>query len=79
MKKMTDYPVNKYDARHDVLHMFLDTPYNAFFDEEARGIYVNRDEESNEIVGFTVLDYSRKREIVKRKYPQFDFPSVSLR
>lgn len=78
MKRMNNYPVNKYDSRHDVLHMFLDSPYDAFFDEEAPGIYVNRNEDSNEIVGFTVLDYSKRREQVKKQYPQFEFPLVSL-
>lgn len=75
MEKITAHPVNKYDERHDVLHMFLGSSYNSFGDEELPGIYVNRDEDSNKIVGFTILDYSERRASAKKNYPQFDFPS----
>jgi len=54
---MGEKQVNKYDERHDVLHIFLGSQQNAFADEEAPGVYVNRDEDSDEIVGLTILDY----------------------
>ena len=66
---MGEKQVNKYDERHDVLHIFLGSQQNAFADEEAPGVYVNRDEDSDEIVGLTILDYSKKRAAVKEKYP----------
>ena len=31
-----------YDERHDILHVFLGSPINAFADEEFPGIYVSR-------------------------------------
>ena len=71
---MGEKQVNKYDERHDVLHIFLGSQQNAFADEEAPGVYVNRDEDSDEIVGLTILDYSKKRPAVKEKYPKVNFP-----
>ena len=69
------YPINKYDKRHDVLHVFLS--HHNFGDssseEEANDIYVTRNDDTNEIVGFTILDYKRNADIVKKMYPQYDF------
>jgi len=47
--------------------------YNAFADEEQKDIYVFRDDDSDEIVGFTVMDYSKNADRLKTLYPQFDF------
>ena len=73
---MATQQINKYDERHDVLHVFMGDQHNAFADEEVPGIYVNRDEDSNEIVGFTILDYSKKRATAKEKFPNIDFPML---
>ena len=67
------YPINKYDDEHDVLHVFLKSQRNAFADEEQKDIYVFRNDESNEIVGFIVMDYSKNADRVKTLYPQYDF------
>ena len=67
------YPINKYDDEHDVLHVFLKSRRNAFADEEQKDIYVFRNDESDEIVGFTVMDYSKNADRVKTLYPQYDF------
>ena len=71
-----DYPINKYDKRHDVLHVFLGhhTFGDSSSEEEADDIYVTRNDDTDEIVGFTILDYKKKNaEIVKKMYPQYNF------
>ena len=68
--------VNKYDADHDVLHVFLnnDEWWQTPADEEAKNIYVRRNEDTDEIAGFIILDYkSKNAEIVKKMYPQYNF------
>ena len=67
--------VNKYDADHDVLHVFLSDNYwkNSSSDEEADDIYVTRDDDTNELLGFVILDYQKNVEIVKKMYPQYNF------
>lgn len=67
------YPINKYDDAHDVLHVYLKSQRDAFADEEQKDIYVFRNDESDEIVGFTIIDYSKNAARVKALYPQFDF------
>ena len=65
--------VNKYDADHDVLHVFLGNQYNASAEEEFPGVYVSRDDDTEEIVGFTVIDYRKNRHLLHEHYPQYDF------
>ena len=67
--------VNKYDADHDVLHVFLSDHYwkNSSSDEEAKNIYVTRDDDTDELLGFVILDYKENAEIVKQMYPQYNF------
>lgn len=67
------YPMSKYDARHDVLHVFLASQRNAYADEEYPGIYVNRNDDTNQIVGFTILDFKENELMAKKLYPQFEF------
>ena len=69
------YPINKYDNRHDVLHVFLSNHNfgDSSSEEEADNIYVTRNDDTDEIVGFTILDYKKNAEIVKKMYPQYDF------
>lgn len=68
-----EYPINKYDDEHDVLHVYLKSQRDAFADEEQKDIYVFRNDESDEIVGFTVMDYSKNADRLKSLYPQFNF------
>lgn len=63
----------KYDHRHDVLHVFLGNQANASADEEHPGIYVNRDESTEQIVGFTILDFSKQKESLRQFYPEYKF------
>lgn len=55
------YDKIKYDERHDILHVFLGSPINAFADEEFPGIYVSRNDDTNDIVGLTIIDYTKKK------------------
>ena len=70
------FPVKKYDARHDVLHVYLSPRCNDFHaSAEARvhNIYVIYDDDTDEIVGFKILDYRRNVEKAREMYPQYDF------
>ena len=64
---------NNYDERHDVLHVFLGSQHNSSSDEEEKGIYVTRNDDTDEIVGFTILNFSKNRDKVQRLYPQYNF------
>lgn len=67
----------KYDKQHDVLHIFLGSPINAFADEEFPGIYVSRDEDTNDIVELTVMDFKKKKKLLTKYFPQFLFDYCS--
>ena len=58
-----------YDERHDILHVFLGSPINAFADEEFPGIYVSRNDDTNDIVGLTIIDYTKKKQLLKNYFP----------
>ena len=53
------YESTKYDRRHDVLHVFLDSIVDSCADEEYPNILVYRDEDTNEITGFVVMNYKK--------------------
>lgn len=60
----------KYDKRHDVMHVFItDGPY--IFEEEHPGIYVARNDDTNSIEKFTVMDYQENKETFKKYYPEY--------
>ena len=63
------YDKIKYDERHDILHVFLGSPINAFADEEFPGIYVSRNDDTNDIVGLTIIDYTKKKQLLKNYFP----------
>ena len=63
------YDKIKYDKRHDILHVFLGSPINAFADEEFPGIYVSRNDDTNDIVGLTIIDYTKKKQLLKDYFP----------
>ena len=63
------YAKIKYDERHDILHVFLGSPINAFADEEFPGIYVSRNDDTNDIVGLTIIDYTKKKQLLKNYFP----------
>ena len=63
------YDKIKYDKRHDILHVLLGSPINAFADEEFPGIYVSRNDDTNDIVGLTIIDYTKKKQLLKNYFP----------
>ena len=70
------FPVIKYDSDHDVLHVYLNERcnyYDASAEEPVKDIYVIYDDETDEVVGFKILDYKRNVEIARKMYPQYDF------
>ncbi len=70
------YPVKKYDARHDVLHVYLSSRCNEFHasaEAPVHNIFVIYDDDTDEIVGFKILNYKRNAEIARQMYPQYDF------
>lgn len=75
--KVKKYPVNKYDERHDVLHVYLNNRCDyryASADEEYPDVYVMKDDDTDEIVGFKILDFVKKNSNkVKKLYPQYNF------
>ena len=76
MGKESIYPANRYDARHDVLHVYLSSRCNDFqasAEQPVHDIYVIYDDDTDEIVGFKILDYKRNVEKARQMFPQYDF------
>ena len=76
MGREYSYPISKYDARHDVLHVYLSWRCNEFHassEEPVHDIYVIYDDDTDEIVGFKILNYKRNVEKAREMYPQYDF------
>lgn len=70
------FPINKYDRRHDVLHVYLSDKcnwYDASSEEDVRDIYVIKTDDTDEIVGFKILDYHKNVAKARELYPQYDF------
>lgn len=75
-EERTVYPINKYDSRHDILHIYLSNKcneYNASADEEYPNVYVLKDDDTDEIVGFKILDFTKNVGKVEKIYPQYKF------
>jgi hypothetical protein len=52
----------KYDARGDVLYVSFGEPRKAIGEEISDGLVVRRDLETDEVVGFTVVDFAKRFE-----------------
>ena len=73
---MIQFPVNKYDADHDVLHVYLSERCNfhdSSAEEPVKDIYVLYDDDTDEITGFKILDFKQNAEKVRQMYPQYNF------
>ena len=71
---MSISPTNsKYDERHDVLHVFLGSRANAFTEEDFPGVYIDRNDDTDEIVGLTLMDYKKRRRDITKWLPQYEF------
>lgn len=67
----------KYDQGADVLYAFIGKQVPALCEELPEGILLRRDIKSNEIVGFTIVNYLRKKKRGELKSIPF-FPSIKL-
>lgn len=69
------FPVKKYDTDHDVLHIYLSERCNweeASAEEPVRDIYVIYDDDTDEIVGFKILDFKQNGAKAQQMFPQYD-------
>ena len=68
------YQENKYDADHDVMHIYLGSLRDSSAEEVRKNIFVIRNDYTEAIVGFTILNFKEKnQQLVQLLYPQFDF------
>ena len=51
----------RYDARSDVLYCSINSPRPAVSEEIEPGLLVRLDPDTNQIVGFTVIDVTKRR------------------
>ena len=49
-----------YDSEHDILDIFVGEPVAASSDETAPGILLRHTFDSDELVGVTIMEYSKK-------------------
>jgi hypothetical protein len=66
-------PEVKYDKDHDIMHIFLGSPINSFAEEESSGIYMHRNEDTNLLTEFTIMEYSKNRVKFICKYPEYEY------
>lgn len=64
---------SRYDARHDVLHVFFGNLANSSADEDYPGVYVGRDDDTNEVVKLTIMDFQKRHDKILRWLPQYKF------
>ncbi|PKM90323.1 MAG: hypothetical protein CVU87_02755 [Firmicutes bacterium HGW-Firmicutes-12] len=69
----------KYDADHDVLHIFLSSFAPAFDDEDYPGIVIKRAVDDERITGIVIMDY-KKRDIKELSYilPRYNFKMLNV-
>lgn len=73
MKKINGILKYDYDSFGDVLYSFIDKPRPAKSIEMDGGILLRMDVKTKEIVGFTVLDYKKRKKSGKlNKIPYFE-------
>ena len=67
-------PVYNYDSKHDLLSIFYSDRYNYYGDDEFYkefpDLYVLRDDDTEEIIGFTIFFYSKYKPYLPKLYPQ---------
>ena len=66
-----------YDAKADVLYASKGAPRPCISEETEEGILLRRDKNTREVVGFTIINYSRKKARGELKTIPY-FPSVIL-
>ena len=68
-------PVYKYNDRQDVLNVFYSDRVHYYGDEEYQKdypyLYVLRDDDTEEVIGFTILDYSKYKAHLPELYPEY--------
>lgn len=80
---MTRVVVNKtntrYDARHDILHVYLSPSELSVDDEDFPGIVIRRSIRDNRVTGLVIMDYSKQSSKVLRKcLPDYSFQGVQI-
>lgn len=68
----------RYDADHDVLHVFFDFDGYLVDDEDFPGVFVRRSIEDNQVAGFIILDYKKRKDILSKLLPDYDFSSIQI-
>lgn len=78
-KEYNTYPVKRYDDDNDVLHIYLSPRCNewqASAEEPTHDVYVLMDDDTDEIVGFKILNFRKNGDKAQRLYPQYDFSPI---
>ena len=74
-RKWYDKPIVNYDKDHDMLSVFYSARINYYGDEEFYKdypeLYVLRDDDTEEIIGFTILYYSEYKPHLPELYPEY--------
>ena len=72
-RKWYDKPVYNYDKKNDLLSIFYSARVNYYGDEEYYKdypeLYVMRDDDTEEVIGFAIFDYSKYKAHLPELYP----------
>ncbi|MEK6926255.1 MAG: DUF2283 domain-containing protein [Nanoarchaeota archaeon] len=80
IKENKTYDIS-YDENADFLEIFFDEPTKCYADEIEPGIFVRRDEETNEVKSIGILSFRKRARVLKEvlKKVNLDFPlDISL-
>lgn len=67
----------KYDADHDILHVFFSPMVLSEDDEEFPGIVIRRSVSDDRITGLVIMDFTRRRkDFLESVLPRYDFSQI---
>lgn len=62
-----------YDDEGDVLYAFYGKPASSIYEAVGSGVYLRRDPDTNEIIGFMILNYASRHSLGKLpRIPHFE-------
>ena len=73
MRIQVSWDKAKYDKPHDVLHVFLGSCGMSFSEENYPGVFVKRCEDTDEVVGLTIMDFQKRKEEIYNVLPEYEF------
>ena len=62
-----------YDKNHDVLYLYIGTPKESYGEEDDDGFIIRKSFETDEITGFTLLDFNKNIDKIELFFNSIDY------